>query len=674
MRHRGTLLVLLVLAAGALAVYLQSRGGDEGPGVDAATDRPTTHDPEAALQGREAQQPDPDPAADAGSDADEGARGGDAPADSPAPTVYVLACTFEGNGALPTKVELMYANEYATLTGRTAEAAIVDRRLRVRVDELLGPFDQSWVAIRLDADGYLRVDRRVAKSEFVVNAEGIAIANVTIELEQTGWITGRVVDELDKPIGNAAVGLIVRTKPHVAPRILDSIATNEEGRYRLRAVENGTYELVAAAAGRLPVLLRVEVQRGRGTAGPVIRLTKGARVSGRLLGLPEVIGGAWMGVYPADDGGGDVFVLVQFPLALRGDRVLHYPQFAETDAEGRFAIAGLAPGKVSIQIEQGGGHTLLHSEALESVSPTVTAPAEGVEIRLALARIVMEVRIDGKPVAKVSTSFAAVGRLPDADEDSLEGMIVWRSMGGRTGEDGRTSMTVSADADYAVSAEAEGRERVVRRVRSPAAGGESVVVIDLVKAENRRTLTVGFAGIQGNGIRSAYVAVLSGDRVDPKRVVPAGRQIDVTDARCTVELDHPGTHLYVHPGARYAGSVGYWLPVILPIPKADRLTVPLRQGCGLEIDVRAPGGGAARTQCRIESADGVEQGVWFVGRKDGGAYITSSAIEMPSAIHPPLPEGRYTIVLSRDGEEPLRHTVLLTPGKATHVRLTYPPQ
>lgn len=676
MRKHGRWLDVLFVILAAVGVYLVGRAVltrlskgavplRDGQGYEAG------YEPEAALRGRETTPQAPDvPASKDPTQAPQ------TPAAQEAPR-HRLVGTLVGDAELPKQVAVHYADQWGgPVFPKPPAVDVVDGLFELDLEGHLGAFEDPWLVVTVDHPGFMRVERRIGKSTFVAR-DGVARATVRIELTRAGVVTGRVVDEQGAAIKGAAVAFVVPTKPNVKPRIVDQMITDAEGLYSLRATRTASFRLVAAATNRLPRVLRVDVQVGRSGEGPTIVLEPGAVVEGRLRGAAAGIAGAWLGAYPADDGGGDAFMLGAFTVVLREERLLHYPAFAETTEDGSFRFGGLPAAKVTIEVEQGGGDSILHHESLKRVEHTVKAPAHGVELQLPLSTLVVEVHIDGVAVPESTFTVAALGRRVEHADRRIDPdqYMVWRSMGMDTGPTGRGSIIVSADAEYGVSAEAEGRANAFRVLRSPPPGASEVIVLDLKPAAPRRVLTLRFPGDAGDALKSAWVAILDATDADEPDVVPHGTRVDVIDGEAYYEVERPGARLYVHPGASYGSSVGYWLPVVLPhdgaATKPAIVDVPLRKGCGLELDIRAPDGGAARVHCQVEAADGTIQRLWFIGRSDGGNYITQGRLDRPSSIHPPLPEGTYTVVLTREGSETIRKQVTLKRGKAVHLKLTY---
>ncbi len=678
MQRRWTALLIALLVASMAAWYLTDSGDSAlAPAGDAGS-APSEVDPEAPLVGR---GPDDDDNND-DDNRDSSASGSAAPtgeSDARLPVRgFVLRGRLLGPAPLPPEVHIQFADEWGELQGSAARIAVaLDGRFVVAVDEEIGSFTEPWLSLVVDHPAFMRVTRNIARREFVRDTEHVRRATTEIALRSAGSITGRVVDGGDRPIPSAQVAFIVRTKPNVAPQILDAVLTDPGGRYVLRAPKTGTYEMVVVADGLRPDLRRVEMEVGNRGEGPTVVLVEGAVVSGRLLGQGRGIEGALIAAAPANDEDGDVLGLGPFQLTLRGDRVLHHPATVETMADGVFRLAGLFAGDVVLTVEHGGGDSILHYKILDRAGRRVRAPAAGVEFEIALATLVIEARVDGKPTPEAEVRWAAIGKLPDADpaEADSDEYILYESMSTGVEESGRKAMQVSAGGLYAVAAELEGYKTATRKVRAPASGGRDVVVLDLEKAAPKPVLELRFQGAAAASIAKAYVAVFTPSPEIDKYIVPPGQTVEIEDGRAEFEVERVGTHVYVHPGGSYGMSVGYWLPVTLEIelPQAQvrPIIIPLRSGCGLELDVRDASGGPAVAGCHIESADGTKQRLRFVRRHQGGLIITAASVEGPSAIHPPLPPGTYTIVLSRDGAEPLRKQVKLVPGKAVHVELTY---
>ncbi len=138
-------------------------------------------------------------------------------------------------------------------------------------------------------------------------------------------VSGRVSDEADAPVAGATLEL----NP-TEPGFSSQATSLADGSFQFSAVRDGTYRLSGSApgfpSGAAPDEVRIAGQEVRGLA---LRLSRGATLTGRVLGLnPEALESVSVSVA---SGTGDLP-----PVGSPGSR---------TDREGRYRITDLAPGE-----------------------------------------------------------------------------------------------------------------------------------------------------------------------------------------------------------------------------------------------------------------------------------------------------------------------------------------
>lgn len=202
------------------------------------------------------------------------------------------------------------------------------------------------------------------------------VEDLRIALAEGGEVRGRVVDAAGSPVARAGVAL---TGAELAIR---SATTDDDGRFVLEGVAPGRYRASASRRGvalRRPeqgpddvdgvpvevrlaataeVELRVEAQDGR-ISGQVVDGTGGPIVDASITWAREADGPAAAG---------------RRLLLARGD----WPLLS--DGDGRFEIAGLAPGRYAIQAERGGAGGAGLTEHVEVGAAVTIAVAEVGEI------------------------------------------------------------------------------------------------------------------------------------------------------------------------------------------------------------------------------------------------------------------------------------------------------
>ena len=152
-----------------------------------------------------------------------------------------------------------------------------------------------------------------------------------IVLHPRSSISGRVVDEDEKPVAHAPVAWELQRSGQDASWMAagESVAADGDGRFLLRDVLPGSIALHVHAPGFQPAELDdLEVPPGKDVEGVEIVLRRGAAVAGRVLdaeGEPEV--GALVEVAPQ-----------------RGAAAMQVFNATPTDGDGRYRLEGVEPG------------------------------------------------------------------------------------------------------------------------------------------------------------------------------------------------------------------------------------------------------------------------------------------------------------------------------------------
>ncbi|MFL6262254.1 MAG: carboxypeptidase regulatory-like domain-containing protein [Thermoanaerobaculia bacterium] len=208
-------------------------------------------------------------------------------------------------------------------------------------------------------------------------------------------ISGRVSDETGAPVAGAGLSL-----NSVGPGESLETASLADGSFQFPTVSDGIYRLSGAAPGFAEAALPEEVQvAGQEIGGLALRLSRGATLTGKLLGLePEELGAATVNAFRMTEG-------VSFT----------HPFLSRTDREGRYKITDLAPGDWRISAQ---------------------ARGRSVQESLQIAPGVREAVLD----LRFSTGFTISGRVT-MDGAPLAGAQVWvsstgASFQGQTGPEG----------------------------------------------------------------------------------------------------------------------------------------------------------------------------------------------------------------------------------------------
>jgi protocatechuate 3,4-dioxygenase beta subunit len=266
---------------------------------------------------------------------------------------------------------------------------------------------------------------------------------VSIPLAPASRLTGTVADPEGRPVAGARVFAgrpMLREGEESFPSGLDNppcdsgeqtVLTDAEGRFTLAPLEPDLYVLFVEADGFLPRQVADTEARAEGQADLAVVLERGASLSGRVTDLRgEPIQGASLSSFQAG-------------------------AIAETDADGRYRIEGIATGKVNVYVshmEFEGGFHEAEIAAGENTLDVQLAPSH-------LNRVTYEVSgrvIDPQGGAVLWTTTRS-DRLPRTVDGvySAQGLSpgTWTVTAERTGDQPSGEMEVSLDGTKDVTLE-----------------------------------------------------------------------------------------------------------------------------------------------------------------------------------------------------------------------------
>ncbi|TAJ11806.1 MAG: carboxypeptidase regulatory-like domain-containing protein [Planctomycetota bacterium] len=286
------------------------------------------------------------------------------------------------------------AGARVSVRGRTEFAATAgDGRFSIAV-----PSNESGATLHVVADGFgTYVHRRgqLEPGEF-------ALEDFTLVRELV--LRGRAVDPDGAPIAGARVCAMLPYDRGVS-------ITAEDGAFELSGVDPRARDVNIRASAAGFAIAQIRVAGEAGSAGTVeLRMERGARVSGRVL-LPSGAPAEGVLVWANETG-----------QASPQPDELHW-----TDADGTFAIEGLARGVRSLRLVR---NDFVPGRA-RVVVPDDLSPIEGLELRLAIGRSIAGrvVRGDGAPVPWAYVVVEQAG----VPEENVE----WLGAGTHTNSDGR---------------------------------------------------------------------------------------------------------------------------------------------------------------------------------------------------------------------------------------------
>jgi len=407
---------------------------------------------------------------------------------------------------------------------------------------------------------------------------------VRIRLRPAGAMEGRV---FDAGTGQPIQVFVVRAEPlrsgvEVLGEKTEQTFSDPEGRFLLENVSAGRYDVVIVAPDFLrETLEQVEVRVGEETPLPPVNLERGREVSGTVIDRADgsPVEGAAVLVGPVG----------QSTRWWGGGRALGNPFETESDAEGRYRIAGIPPSDLNLYAshpdyarEQ---HAVAFGEGEDSASVDILMGAGGtVEVTL--------LDMEGDPVPGKRI------QLRRAKEPANRHQMV-----GRTDQDGKAILERVAPGAW-IASEREGAAREELEVRD----GQTLAVV----LKQKGTLLSGRLTWRGGPLQGANLFFMEKDG-DPGRM--RFTRAEIEGERYTAGPLAPGTY-----------EVRGWGAAPIPDQPGETARVQLHE----EISI-------------VEGVDGIERDFAFPDRRFAGRVVRKDTGE---------PVERALVVLRPVGGEP----------------------
>lgn len=264
-------------------------------------------------------------------------------------------------------------------------------------------------------------------------------------------ISGVVVDADGIPIAGAHVAILGALHEADVLGMRGETVTDDYGHFDVRTAKPGDVWLAAVAPGMRPTAHGLAIEAGFVDLARPLRLERGVAISGRVLAGEEPLARVELeAVGPRSSRRAQIG---QHELALIDGRLEWGASRCTTDADGRWAFHGLAPGRWLVRpraFRCPGAVFPPGALAAESID----APARDVDLRIAAARLAVDVVADGEPLA-----WAEV-------EVEYRGLRSSR----RADAHGRLEVDVSPDEGIAVVVRAPGRSPSREVVTGPRRG------------------------------------------------------------------------------------------------------------------------------------------------------------------------------------------------------------
>lgn len=271
-----------------------------------------------------------------------------------------------------------------------------------------------------------------------------------LELGHTS-ITGRVVDGEGRPVADARVAILAAPHAPDSLQVRGETRTDELGRFDVRTAKPGDLWLAAWSPTLRPGVHKLTVDEGFVDLAQPLRLEEGASIGGRVLAGEEPLARVELeAVAPRHArrvrAGEDELALIDGALEWGAPR-------CTTGEDGAWEFRGLAPGRWVVR-----PHAFRCPGAVfppgALAAETIDAPARDVDLRIASARLALDVQLDGEPLAwaEVEVEYRGVRSARRADAH------------------GKLEIDVSPNEGMAIVVRAPGRQPARHLITGPRRG------------------------------------------------------------------------------------------------------------------------------------------------------------------------------------------------------------
>ena len=458
------------------------------------------------------------------------------------------------------------------------------------------------------------------------------------ERPSRAW-SGRVVDAAGEPVPGAWV-----MAQHTETRTCLNVRADDDGAWSLALPGEGPWRLLASAEGRG----NADVPACPATIGTVALPDLVLRGEGVLAGRA---------VFPDDTPADRVLLSVELVEPTAEESPVPSPGLStgtmQTDASGRFRVAGLRPGRYRITVP-------IRWVALEPVEATTDEP----DLRLEIPRHRTRVQVldgEGRPVPDSGVGVAR----READG--------WQAWGAERAADGTLDLWLDPAWTWAVGARAHGHAAVEREVHVPEHAWSRTIRLELAPRERARgRLRIELVDEQGTPLDhdGAWIALpRSGLQV---QTLPGTSQVPEAAAHRVP----PGTwRLVVTPGgASPFTRRGYLrqLDALVDVTAGEETTARLvaRPGGRLCVTVRLAEGAGLAGDVTVNAslrADGTDD-------LDAGAQVVFFPAPDEAFTTDVLDPGSWTVHATADDLESEVVRVEVIPGGTTDVELILRPR
>ncbi len=595
-----------------------------------------------------------------------------------------------------------------------AEVAAQDGELRVEELE-----------VQVDHPKHLPETSRVSLSDGEAYGDGRSVYEVRVRLDPSAAIHGRVVRQDGTPAIEGLVGAQLLEDDFPVEDEGYAVVCESDGSFELRVPTSGIYALVSYEEGYRPTTTRVETFVGERIDVDTLALEVGHSISGHVLRQGNPLAGATVGTTPptwktaaapeavASGLHSSVYEGRTFKTPSRSVHLLWLPpdttfqpgfgsrvdgrfelrgRRVETDEDGAFTFGGLGTGEYLLGLEGtdeshaapgGWGDRPDGMVSQHGGSPgiVVRPPVHGVVLEFHRTSIRFELSGDLESGDEGRLVLRTPSHNPTKPEDLVDGRMFvpeyWSKQYTLRGSE--PTFVLHAWPNKAMTGEVAfpGRQPVPLDFRTPESGGEVVVPVELVRAEDSASLVIEIENPRAE-IPDRFTVMLwrDGHADDPPEMRPAA----ITEGQLRVENILSGKYRVVvcasadpnHPGMFFNEELELELPPALVVTRSVRM----RKGSGLRVTVRGDDGALVTGQYEFYDDDGnglsLVLGVGDRWKGAGDRWVSSWKL-YPHGTHEsthPIPPGRYRLVLRAPGYEERSVTVDLREGEVEPVDVT----
>jgi len=518
------------------------------------------------------------------------------------------------------------------------------------------------LVVQVDHPRYLPLSARL-------NLDGPLQREYAIELalEPAAVATGTVLGPEGIAAGGVHVALFALHSGRPIVPAEDSGTTLTDGSFRLRARTGGEYALLAHRGEWRPCTLRAGLRLGTASDVGSLSADLGVAIEGRATQAGVAMrAGALVSASTTATGSWLAFAGRRY--LWNGERFERGGAIVETDADGRFVLAGLEPHEYRVGVARAAAgeaagelrRALLSTAARQPI----VAPAREVELAMAFASVELSV---------------SAGEAPRS-EDSASATVRWRQ-GEREIEfalplGSRVNVSVEPLSECVLRVEAPGFLGREQRFEAPAAGEASRAEVILHADPQLARLRVSLRPPADLGLEPIRAASF-GFRAAGS---PAGseaafvRHASGSDGTFVLDALPAGAWtVSAHAGGVYRHYRDYWCSaaaeVALDAGCETSCEIALELGGRLRLEALTAAGARLPAACELRDLHGERVEVDFVARSPQRSTSSRLALDAGSAceVHPILRAGTYELRLRAEGFEEQRRLLRIEPGSSLDV-------